>query len=49
MLIKAEMIARVIKLYGKNSKMAVWFEGIAKNSNYKRTHMIFFKIIAKYH
>lgn len=45
---KKEMINRIEQLYGKNSKMAKWFTGVAINSTYKRTRYIFFKIIAKY-
>ena len=49
MLTKREMITRVIELYGKNSKIALWFIGIALKGDYKRTRSIFFKIIEKYH
>jgi len=45
---KKEMVARIVELYGKGSKMALWFAGVAVNSDYKRTRTIFFKIIAKY-
>lgn len=45
---KKEMVARIAELYGKGSKMALWFAGVAVNSDYKRTRTIFFKIIAKY-
>ena len=45
---KQEMVKRIVELYGKGSKMAVWFAGIAINSDYKRTRAVFFKIIAKY-
>ena len=45
---KTEMINRINELYGKNSKIAIWFCGIAENSTYKRTRLVFFKIISKY-
>ncbi len=48
MLTKKEMVNRINALYGKNSKIAVWFSGVANNSDYKRTRTIFFKIISKY-
>lgn len=46
---KKEMIARIIKLYGRNSKMTEFFVAVAKNTGYAHTKMIFFKIISKYH
>ena len=46
---KTEMINRINNLYGENSKIAIWFLGVAENNTYKRTRMIFFKIISKYH
>lgn len=45
---KTIMVNRINELYGENSKIAVWFRGIAKNNDYKRTRFVFFKIIAKY-
>ena len=48
MLTKKEMVNRINNLYGEKSKIALWFAGIAENSDYKRTRSIFFKIIAKY-
>jgi len=45
---KAMMINRINELYGENSKIAIWFRGVATNSDYKRTRFVFFKIIAKY-
>ena len=45
---KSEMVKRINTLYGENSKIAVWFRGVADNSTYKRTRLIFFKIISKY-
>ena len=46
---KKDMVKRINDLYGKNSKIAIWFNGVADNNDYKRTRKIFFKIIAKYH
>jgi hypothetical protein len=48
MLTKKDMVFRIVELYGRGSKMAVWFAGVALNSDYKRTRKIFFKIIACY-
>ena len=48
MLTKNEMVNRINELYGKNSKIAVWFFGVATNSDYKRTRTVFFKIIVKH-
>ena len=45
---KTTMINRINELYGENSKMAKFFRGVAYNSDYKRTRLIFFKIISKY-
>ena len=45
---KTTMINRINTLYGENSKIAIWFRGVADNSDYKRTRTVFFKIIAKY-
>lgn len=45
---KTMMINRINELYGETSKIAVWFRGVAENSDYKRTRKVFFKIIAKY-
>ena len=45
---KTIMVNRINELYGEKSKIAVWFRGVAENSDYKRTRIIFFKIIAKY-
>ena len=45
---KTEMINRIYTLYGEKSKIAIWFRGVADNSTYKRTRLIFFKIISKY-
>lgn len=45
---KTTMINRINELYGENSKIATWFRGVATNSDYKRTRLVFFKIIAKY-
>ena len=45
---KKEMVKRIVELYGKGSKMALWFASVAVNSDYKRTRTVFFKIIAKY-
>ena len=48
MMTKMEMVNRINELYGKKSNMALWFLGVAINSDYKRTRMVFFKIIKKY-
>jgi hypothetical protein len=48
MITKKDMVSRIVELYGRGSKMAVWFAGVAINSDYKRTRKIFFKIIASY-
>ena len=45
---KNEMVNRINELFGKNSKIAIWFSGVAENNTYKRTRTIFFKIISKY-
>jgi hypothetical protein len=47
MLTKKDMVSRIVKLYGKDSKIAIWFMVIALNSDYKRTWKIFFKIIRR--
>lgn len=48
MLTKREMVNRINELFGTNSKLAIWFRGIADTNDYKRTRLIFFKIISKY-
>lgn len=45
---KITMVNRINNLYGEESKIAIWFQGVAENNDYKRTRTIFFKIISKY-
>jgi len=44
---KKEMVLNIIELYGRGSKMAMFFAGIATNSNYAHTRKIYFMILKK--
>lgn len=48
MLTKKEMVIKVVELYGRGSKMALWFAGIATNHDYLHTKNIYKKILDKY-
>lgn len=45
---KKEMVLRIVELYGRGSKMAMFFAGIATNFNYAYTRKIYFIILKKH-
>jgi hypothetical protein len=48
MMTKKEMVLEVVRIYGRGSKMAMFFAGIATNSDYLHTKNIFQKIMKKH-
>jgi len=48
MMTKNEMVLEIVCIYGRGSKMAMFFAGIATNSDYLRTKNIFQKIMKKH-
>ena len=45
MLTKAEMVERIVKLYGRGSKMALWFAEVASTKDYEHTKKLFYKMV----
>jgi hypothetical protein len=48
MMTKKKMVLEVVRIYGRGSKMAMFFAGIATNSDYLHTKNIFQKIMKKH-
>lgn len=48
MLTKKEMVIRITQLYGKGSKMALWFADVANKHDYQHTKKVFYEIIKHY-